>query len=592
MSEVITNHFDLWTSTLLAKTAAGRGSNGKLEAYGIKKLRDLILELAVRGKLVPQDPSDEAASELLKQTVAEKTRLIKEGVIREAKPPTFPVESPDHQLPASWVWTNLFEIGEIAPRNESDDKVEASFVSMQAISEKYGTPVQHEVKPWDEIKSGFTHFREEDVVLAKITPCFQNGKSAVMRGLTNGFGAGTTELHVYRAINACTIPEYVLIYLKSPRFIGDGIPKMTGTAGQKRITRDYFAGSHFPLPPLAEQRRIVAKVGELMALCDQLEQQQTYNLAAHHTLVETLLGTLTRVESQQEFNAAWARIASHFDTLFTTEASIDQLKQTILQLAVMGKLVPQDPNDGPAEVFYGEKMVLPKGYVRSNKQAIKGVSPISAGDLPRIPKSWVYRSVDSLYETNHILDYADGNHGSLYPRKEDFGAEGVLFLTAAQITNKGDIDWKDCPRLAHEKAKQLTKGWSKEGDVLFTHNATVGRTAIAEFCPEKEFLLGTSVTFYRLNDDSIHPNYLYLFFSSPTWYSQAEAVMQQTTRNQVSITKQALFFIALPPLPEQRRIVETVNQLFPLLERLSNGIEKSQITQIHLADAIVEQAVC
>ena len=98
-----------------------------------------------------------------------------------------------------------------------------------------------------------------------------------------------------------------------------------------------------------EQNRIVAKVDELMALCDQLEQQQTHSIEAHQTLVASLLGTLTRVESQQEFSAAWARIASHFDTLFTTEASIDQLKQTILQLAVMGKLVPQDPNDEPAE---------------------------------------------------------------------------------------------------------------------------------------------------------------------------------------------------------------------------------------------------
>jgi len=206
---------DVWTSALRTKTSAGRGSNGKVEAYGIKKLRELILELAVRGKLVEQEPSEEAASELLKQTVAEKKRLIKEGGIRESKPPVVPDGSPDQQLPASWVWTKLFEIGEIAPRNDADDKVEASFVPMQAISEKYGTPVQHEVKSWGEIKSGFTHFREEDVVLAKITPCFQNGKSAVMRGLTNGFGAGTTELHVYRAINACTVPEYVLVYLKS-----------------------------------------------------------------------------------------------------------------------------------------------------------------------------------------------------------------------------------------------------------------------------------------------------------------------------------------------------------------------------------------
>ncbi len=239
--------------------------------HSIDQLKQTILQLAVMGKLVPQDSKDGGASELLRQTALVKKRLIEEGEIRQAKSPMFPVDAPERRLPNNWTWTNLFEIGEIAPRNEEEDAVDASFIPMEAISEKYGVPVRFEIKPWGDIKSGFTHFREEDVVLAKITPCFQNGKSAVMRGLKNGFGAGTTELHVYRAINACTVPEYVLIYLKSPQFITEGIPKMTGTAGQKRITRDYFAGNHFPLPPMAEQHRIVAKVDELMTLCDALK---------------------------------------------------------------------------------------------------------------------------------------------------------------------------------------------------------------------------------------------------------------------------------------------------------------------------------
>jgi type I restriction enzyme S subunit len=238
---------------------------------GIQKLRELILQLAVQGKLLEQDAKDEPASVLLKKTISEKARLIKEKYIRKTKAPTLSEEVPPHALPISWVWTNLYEIGEIGPRNDVDDYIDASFVPMQLISDNYGIPVKHEVKLWKDIKSGFTHFKEEDVVSAKITPCFQNGKSAVMRNLTNGFGAGTTELHVYRSINSCTFPEYVLIYLKSPGFILGGIPKMTGTVGQKRITRDYFAGNHFPLPPLAEQHRIVAKVDELTALCDQLE---------------------------------------------------------------------------------------------------------------------------------------------------------------------------------------------------------------------------------------------------------------------------------------------------------------------------------
>lgn len=258
--------------------------------HSIDQLKQTILQLAVMGKLVPQDSRDGNASELLRRTASVRRRLIEEGEIRQTKSPMFPVDAPERRLPNNWIWTNLFEIGEIAPRNEEDDAVEASFIPMEAISEKYGVPVRYEIKPWGEIKSGFTHFREEDVVLAKITPCFQNGKSAVMRGLKNRFGAGTTELHVYRTINACTVPEYVLIYLKSPQFITEGIPKMTGTAGQKRITRDYFAGNHFPLPPKAEQQRIVSKVDELMALCDALKaclaEAQTTQIHLADAIVE------------------------------------------------------------------------------------------------------------------------------------------------------------------------------------------------------------------------------------------------------------------------------------------------------------------
>ena len=256
----------------------------------VDQLKQTILQLAVMGKLVPQDPNDEPASELLKKITTEKERLVRNGFIGKSKAPVFQNDPPNYSLPLGWVWTNLYEIGEISPRNEAIDEEEAAFVPMEAISEKYGVSVKHQIKKWGEIKSGFTHFREKDVVLAKITPCFQNGKSAVMCNLKNGFGAGTTELHVFRPISSYTVPDYVLIYLKSPKFIVEGIPKMTGTAGQKRITKDYFSGNHFPLPPLAEQHRIVAKVDELMVLCDALkariEESRTTQLHLADAVIE------------------------------------------------------------------------------------------------------------------------------------------------------------------------------------------------------------------------------------------------------------------------------------------------------------------
>ena len=239
----------------------------------VQRLRRFILDLAVRGKLVEQDPNDEPAAELVKRIVKEKVRLVKAGEIRKPKAiPALTEGDLPFSLPANWQWSQIAEIGILSPRNEVADDVEASFVPMPMITADYGVTCGHEIRPWGEIKRGYTHFAEGDVGLAKITPCFQNGKSTVFRNLTGGLGSGTTELHIVRPL--FVDPNFIVLFLKCPYFIETGIPKMTGTAGQKRVPAEYFAHSPFPLPPLAEQHRIVTKVDELMGLCDRLEAAQ------------------------------------------------------------------------------------------------------------------------------------------------------------------------------------------------------------------------------------------------------------------------------------------------------------------------------
>ena len=236
----------------------------------IKQLRQVIFNLAVHGKLVEQDPTDEPASELLKRTDEEKARLTAARAIRKPGTVTsLDSDSYPFPIPCNWKWTQIAKLGIINPRNEAPDDHLASFIPMSLIATEYGKSVQHESRRWGKIKRGYTHFAEGDVGLAKITPCFENGKSTVFRNLTGGIGSGTTELHIVRPLHA--LAEYIVLFLKSPVFIKTGTPKMTGTAGQKRVSSSYFTSSPFPLPPLAEQHRIVAKVGELMVLCDQLE---------------------------------------------------------------------------------------------------------------------------------------------------------------------------------------------------------------------------------------------------------------------------------------------------------------------------------
>ena len=155
------------------------------------------------------------------------------------------------------------------------------------IASEYGVPHRHEVRRWGEIKSGYTHFAEGDVGVAKITPCFENGKSTIFRNLAGGMGSGTTELHVVRPL--FVDPGYVVLFFKSSYFIEPGIPKMTGTAGQKRVPATYWANAPFPLPPLPEQHRIVAKVDELMALCDRLEAHLASAENGHVRVLDAML---------------------------------------------------------------------------------------------------------------------------------------------------------------------------------------------------------------------------------------------------------------------------------------------------------------
>ena len=256
----------------------------------IQELRSSILQLAVQGRLVPQNPDDEPASELLQQIKAGKQRLIKEGKIKKQKPlPEIRPDEVPYELPPGWVWTCFDEVGIVNPRNQLADELEVSFVPMASISDQYGVPVKYERGVWGKLKRGYTHLAENDIVLAKITPCFQNKKSAVMKGLLNNFGAGTTELHVIRPINNLLISDYALLFLKTPIYISEGIPKMTGSAGQKRVPRDYFARTPFPLPPLPEQHRIVAKVDQLMALCDELEASLTRSQADGQKLMQSVV---------------------------------------------------------------------------------------------------------------------------------------------------------------------------------------------------------------------------------------------------------------------------------------------------------------
>ena len=238
-----------------------------------------ILDLAIRGELVPQNPDDEPASVLLERIRAEKEELIKKGKIKRDKKESVIFKGDDnsyylrsesktvettnelpYEIPDSWEWARIGDVLQVNPRNKIEDLLEVSFIPMPLIDDGFSGKHTSEVRVWEKVKSGFTPFMEGDIGIAKITPCFENRKSVVFRNLKNGYGAGTTELHILRPYASTILPEYILAYVKSSMFIGKGKQEFTGAVGQQRIGKDYVENSCFPIPPFAEQTRIVEQI--------------------------------------------------------------------------------------------------------------------------------------------------------------------------------------------------------------------------------------------------------------------------------------------------------------------------------------------
>ena len=209
----------------------------------IKQTKNKILNLAIHGKLVPQDPNDEPAIELLKRI----------------NPDFTPCDNGHYEnLPGSWCLTDIKSIFTINPKNKVADDVIAGFVPMTNIADGYSNEFRFEPRLWGHIKKGFTHFAEGDIVVAKISPCLENRKSAIVTSLPNGIGAGTTELFVFRS--QCVLPEYGLYFFKSDSFINHCAGTFNGVVGQQRVSKSIIESIKFPLPPLSEQKRIVDAV--------------------------------------------------------------------------------------------------------------------------------------------------------------------------------------------------------------------------------------------------------------------------------------------------------------------------------------------
>lgn len=513
-----------------------------------QQLKNSILQMAVQGKLVPQIPSDEPASVLLERIRAEKEKLIKAGKIKKEKNPSVIFRGSDNlpyektcckgirciadeipfEIPDSWEWCRCMALFQINPRHTMPDEMLAGFMSMPMLQEGFQNSHSFEMRRWSKIKNGFTHFQNGDIVIAKITPCFQNRKSAIISGLPNDCGAGSTELHVLRDVTGLLFMPFFLWIFKTHLFIEDGKKHFTGTAGQQRIGKDFISTYLIPLPSLFEQERIVAKIEELLPHIEEYD-----------------------------------RVEQKLDKLNTEFP--EQLKKSILQWAIQGKLLPQNPDDEPASVLLdrirAEKAKLVKaGKIKKDKvesvifrrdnshyEKLNGVERCIDDEIPfEIPASWEWVRLGALITLLSGQDFSPSEYNSHHI--------GIPYITGASNIENGVIlinRWTDSP---HNIALR--------GDLLIVcKGAGVGKMAILDLTKVHIARQIMAIRGYNL----ISNKYLMLFLTA-----QVNKIRAKMNGLIPGIDRNVMlnFLTPLPPLAEQKRIVAEIEKVLSLQQTM------------------------
>ena len=558
VEKLIVDHIDTWTTALQTRSTAGRGSSGKIDLYGIKKLRELILELAVRGKLVPQDPNDEPASELLKRIAAEKAELVKQGKIKKQKPlPGIREEEKPFDLPVGWEWVRFGSIYEMEYGNNLPQEKRSNSGEYNV----YGS-------------NGIVGTHNEECIKS---PCIVIGRkgSAGALNLSDQAACWVTDVAYSTIPPSAMNLEFVFIQFHTLGLdtLGKGI--------KPGLNRNDAYNLTIAIPPQSEQKAIVSKVNELMSLCDQLEQYSLTSLDAHQQLVETLLTTLTSSQNADELAENWARISEHFDTLFTTEASIDALKQTILQLAVMGKLVPQDPNDEPASELLKriakEKVQLVKDG-KMKKQ--KPLPPISDEEKPFVtPNNWEWVRFGEIGEIK----------GGGTPSKNNsaFWEGDIPWVSPKDM--KVDYISKSELSISQDAVQNSSVTLISEESLLFVVRGMILAHTFPVAISKKEVTINQDMK--AISTDLYHPDFLIKMMQACS--IRVLSLVDRSSHGTCKLVSDKLFSLVLPlpPLKEQLRISSEVDSFINDCEKLKKIIKATQQTQLHLADALTDAAI-
>jgi type I restriction enzyme S subunit len=542
---------------------------------GVPRLRELILALAVKGKLVPQDPGDEPASRLVERLRLEQVRTSDGGrrQHRKSQVPNGSVEAlPD--LPLGWEWVRLSDIVRV---------LNGRAYSKHELLEAGPTPVLR-------VGNLFTskHWYYSDLKLEPEKYC---EKGDLLYAWSASFGPfiwdGPRSIYHYHIWKLePVLPEHFDVkYLYTFLLEKTAEIKAAGHGvSMVHMTKEKMERLAVPCPPLPEQARIVARVDGLMRLCDALEVKGRLEAEQHSRLLASLLGMLTDGAIPQQLSASWRRVAGSFDLLLDRHEAIDALEQTILDLAVHGVLVPHHPDDEPASVLLAriseeKRRLAAEGHVMRTKPLPSVDKDETPFDLPR---GWLWVRLGALLKKVGAGSTPRGG-------RDVYVASGVKFLRSQNVWNDG-LRLEGVAFITPETHAKMSGTVVQAKDLLFNiTGASIGRCAMvpADF---DEANVSQHVTIIRPVLASLVP-FLHKVLLSHHLQQAVRDVQVGVSREGLSIAKLERFLVPLPPLAEQSRIVARVIELQCCCADLRRRLVARQAMRSRLADAHVDAAV-
>lgn len=517
---------------------------------GIKKLRELILTLAMQGKLVPQDSNDQPASELLK-----KLKNIKNTPVVNSNEMNF-------SLPQNWEWERIVNLG-ITQTGTTPPKKDP---------DNYGNFIPF-IGPGN-IKNGIIDYSGEGLSEKGIEKGRLIEKNSILMVCIGGsigkLAMTNQDISCNQQINTITVyPELSTQYVywaMTSQYFQNTVINQAGGSATPIINKLKWSSIPIPVPPYNEQQRIVEKINQLMALCDELEklkeQKETKKLTVHKSAINQLLDSKDDSNSQK----GWHFISNHFNDLYTVKENVSELRSAILQLAMQGKLVPQDQNDQPASELLKE--------IEKEKKAnkVKSLEPIKSESIPyNLPNGWqwVYLNDFGVWKSGSTPSRTNSAYycGDIPWVKSGEVKQGLIKKTEETITQKA-LD-------------ECSLGLNPIGSVLVAmYGANIGEVGILEVEATTNQAICACQTFSKINNQFLK----FLIDSLKGYFISQGAGAAQPNISRVKIINS---IVPLPPFNEQERIVEKINQLMALCDDLEKQIEYSSSKQTQLLNAIM-----